>query len=108
MDADSDGGLSLDEIRSTLEKAGLGKASSTSAAANQDFLTSAFGKLDGNGDGKLDTSELTSALEDMMKSHHGHRHGPPPPPAMQATAGAADSSTAASTGLVAGATTSGG
>lgn len=108
VDTDSDGSLSLDEIRSTLEKAGLGKASSTSVTSSQDLLTSAFGKLDGNGDGKLDTSELTSALEEMMKSHHGHRHGPPPPPAMQATEGAADSSTTASTGLVAGATTSAG
>jgi len=103
VDTDSDGSLSLDEIRSTLEKAGMSKASSASGASSQDLLTSAFGKLDGNGDGKLDTSELTSALEEMMKAHHGHRHGPPPPP--QATASTADSSTTASTALAAGAPT---
>jgi len=98
VDADGDGSLSLDEIRSTLEKAGLTKASA--AAPGEDFMSSAFGKLDGNRDGKLDTTELTSALEEMMKSHHGHRHGPPPAPPQDlasASGGAATASTAVET-----------
>ncbi|OXE36039.1 MAG: hypothetical protein CGW95_10120 [Phenylobacterium zucineum] len=80
VDANGDGSLSLDEIKATLEKAGLTKTSSASGSSGTDPLADAFGKLDSNQDGKLDTSELTSALETMMKAHHGHRHGPPPPP----------------------------
>lgn len=87
VDANGDGNLSLDEIKATLEKAGLTKASSNAGAGDVDPLAQAFGKLDGNKDGQLDSTELTSALEAMMASHHRRRHGPPPPPPGDATAG---------------------
>ncbi len=97
VDTNGDGNLSLDEIKSTLEKAGLTKTSSTSDAGASDPLAQAFGKLDSNGDGKLDTNELASALETLLKSHHGHRHGPPPPPQDATVASTAPTSAATTT-----------
>ena len=107
VDANGDGSLSLDEIKSTLEKAGLTQTSKSTSASNSDPLAQAFGKLDSNGDGKLDSTELASALEAMMKSHHGHRHGPPPPPPQDATTAVAstDTTTAAATTSTASTTT---
>ena len=102
VDTNGDGNLRLDEIKSTLEKAGLTKTSSTSDGRPSDPLAQAFGKLDSNGDGKLDSNELASALETLRKSHHGHRHGPPPPPPPQdATVASATPASDAATAAVA-------
>lgn len=109
VDANGDGSLSLDEIKSTLEKAGLSKTSSTSSASGGDPLAQAFGKLDSNGDGKLDGTELASALDALMKSHHSHRHGPPPPQDATATVASVDTaSTTTSATASTGAASSGG
>ena len=64
VDADQDGALSLDEIKTEL---GLDATAS-------DSLTSAFGKLDTDGDGKLGSAELTAALDAFQASHAYGRH----------------------------------
>lgn len=59
-DADSDGALSLDEIRSALGQDG-------------DALSEAVAKLDSDGDGRLGAAELSAALGSFGRTHSWSR-----------------------------------
>lgn len=116
-DTDGDGSLSFDEIKTALEG---GSSSSTSATSSTSSTTdtssidaalkAAIEKLDTNGDGKISSSELTSALENMKASHsHGHHHHHQMADASQApTTTTTTTTTTTSTGDAANTTTASG
>jgi Ca2+-binding EF-hand superfamily protein len=60
VDSDSDGAVSQDEIKAVLGD-----------AASGDSFATAFGKLDGDGDGKLSATELASAIDAFRAAHFG-------------------------------------
>jgi Ca2+-binding EF-hand superfamily protein len=91
-DTDGDGTLSLSEIEGALGLSPTSSTTSTSSTASTDAttataatmaaatptsssdalaaLTTAFGQLDTNGDGKLSASELSTGIDAFMAAHH--------------------------------------
>ena len=77
-DTDSDGSLSLDEFAA----AGPGGASDTDRAALAEEL---FARIDGDSDGKLTESELSTFDKSRGPGGAGDMPPPPPPPGMSAS-----------------------
>jgi Ca2+-binding EF-hand superfamily protein len=74
-DSDGDGSVSQDEVKSLLGD-----------AAGGDGFATAFGKLDGDSDGKLSASELASAIDAFRTAHFGGAGAASATSSVQATA----------------------
>lgn len=101
-DADGSGTLSLAEITQALSGGASTAASAVSSGASSS-LADAFSKLDTNGDGQLDQSEVAAGLQKMGGAHHGghhHHHG-----AYAQAASATDAATSAAAATPAASTT---
>ena len=96
VDTNNSGGLSLDEITKALGPSSDSSSSSSSSTSSK--LAEAFTSLDANGDGQLDSSELTAGIQAQFKAHGGHhRHHQAYAQAAAATAATPASTPAAST-----------